>query len=238
MRQPVKIKLCGLTRPLDIEAANELMPEYIGFVFAPSSKRYVAPREAGKLRSLLHPAIAPVGVFVNTPPGQVAKLLNCGIIDIAQLHGAEDEDYISYLRTLTAKPLIKAFRITTEQDLRSARTSSADYVLLDSGPGGTGTPFNWTLLDASGAKRPDAPDTSATAFKPPQAAPFPRPYFLAGGLSCTNIAEAMRTLTPYAVDVSSGIETNGCKDPEKMRAFVHTIRNTPRPHRGVPRANI
>lgn len=196
-----KIKLCGLSRPCDIETANELMPEYIGFVFAPKSRRYVSPELAAALKKQLNPAIKAVGVFVNEEPETIATYLSAGIIDIAQLHGNESETYIRQLRSLTGKPLIQAFRIDTEQDIESANESSADYILLDSGEGGTGTAFDWQLLRQ-----------------------ISRPYFLAGGLTPHNIEDTVKTLAPYAVDVSSGIETNGYKDRNKMTAFVTAVR--------------
>ena len=198
-----KIKLCGLSRPCDIEAANELMPEYIGFVFAPKSRRYVSPEQAAALKAQLNPAIKAVGVFVNEAPETIAAYLKDEIIDIAQLHGGESESYIRQLRSLTDKPLIQAFRIDTEQDIESANESSADYVLLDSGEGGTGTAFDWHLLRQ-----------------------INRPYFLAGGLTPHNIEDAVKTLAPYAVDISSGIETNGYKDRNKMTAFVNNVRKS------------
>ena len=106
-----KIKLCGLTRPGDIDTANELKPDYIGFVFAGASRRYVSPAEAAALKKRLDPGIPAVGVFVDEPPASVAALLNTGTIDLAQLHGSEDEAYIRLLRSLTDKPIIQAFRI-------------------------------------------------------------------------------------------------------------------------------
>ena len=196
-----KIKFCGLTRPEDIAAANALKPEYIGFVFAPKSKRYVSPQQAALLRARLDPAIKAVGVFVNEPPEAVARLLNENILDIAQLHGQEDAAYLARLRSLTAKPLWQAFRVETAAGLAAAARSTADMVLLDSGAGGTGTVFNWKLLQG-----------------------FPRPYILAGGLDADNAADAVTRLHPYAVDVSSGIETAGKKDPAKMAAFAAAVR--------------
>lgn len=195
-----KIKLCGLTRPCDIEAANELKPEYIGFVFAPKSRRYVSPEKAADLKKQLHPDISAIGVFVNENIDNVAKLLNDGIIDIAQLHGTENEDYINHLRKLTDKPIIKAFRVDTKQDVTNAEKCSADYVLLDSGAG-TGTVFDWELIKS-----------------------VQRPYFLAGGLNPDNVKNAVETLKTYAVDISSGIETDGVKDKNKMAAFVAAVR--------------
>lgn len=196
-----KIKLCGLSRPCDIEAANELQPEYIGFVFAPKSRRHVSPEQAAILKEQLNPAIKAVGVFVNEAPETIAAYLKDEIIDIAQLHGGESESYIQQLRKFTDKPLIQAFRIDTEQDIEAANASSADYILLDSGEGGTGTAFDWRLLRQVN-----------------------RPYFLAGGLTPHNIEDAVQTLAPYAVDVSSGIEANGYKDKNKMNAFVTAVR--------------
>lgn len=196
-----KIKLCGLSRPCDIAYVNELRPEYIGFIFARKSKRYVSPEQAAALKAELSPGILAVGVFVNEPIESIAALLQCGTIDVAQLHGAETEDDISALRALTGKPIIKAFRIDTEADIRAAQASSADYVLLDSGSGGTGTVFDWRLIQK-----------------------MERPYFLAGGLNPDNVASAVAALHPYAVDVSSGIETADYKDPEKMRSFVCAVR--------------
>ena len=196
-----KIKLCGLTRPEDIAAANALKPEYIGFVFAAKSKRAVSREMAAELKAQLSPEIKAVGVFVNEAPETVAGLLNADIIDIAQLHGQEDESYISRLRTLTNKPIIRAFHVDGPESLVKAEKSPADFILLDSGAGGTGTAFDWTLLEK-----------------------FERPYFLAGGLGPDTVGNAVKRLHPYAVDVSSGIETAGKKDEQKMAAFVAAVR--------------
>ena len=130
----------------------------------------------------------------------MAELLNDNVIDIAQLHGGEDEEYIKKLRTLSDKPIIKAFLLKSEIDAERAEKSTADYILVDSGTG-TGKSFDWELLKN-----------------------ISRPYFLAGGLCCENISQAITALDPYAVDVSSGIETNGCKDKNKMAAFVAAVR--------------
>ena len=199
-----KIKLCGLSRSGDIDAANDLLPDFIGFVFAPKSRRYVSPETAAELRARLDPAVRAVGVFVNEPPERVAALLAAGTIDIAQLHGAEDEAYIARLRQMTDRPVIKAFRVDTAADLAAARESSADFILLDNGAGGTGEAFDRSLL-----------------------AGFDREYILAGGLDSETVASAVRALRPFAVDVSSGIETGGFKDTEKMRAFVEAVRAVP-----------
>ena len=196
-----KIKFCGMMRAADIAAANALHPDYIGFVFALKSRRAVTPEQAAALKAALLPGIRAVGVFVNAPPAQVAALLAAGPIDIAQLHGQEDEAYLQALRALTDKPVIKAFRVDSAADLQRAAAFPSDGLLLDSGAGGTGTAFDWTLLRD-----------------------FRRPYFLAGGLSAENVGEAIQKYNPYAVDVSSGIETDGKKDAEKMAAFAAAVR--------------
>lgn len=195
-----KIKLCGLSRPEDIQAANRLRPDYVGFVFAPKSKRYVTPPEARALKGALDAGIRAVGVFVDAPLEQVASLLNRGVIDVAQLHGHEDDGYIQMLRQQTGRPIWQAFRVAHVGDLAPAQTSAADCILLDSGAG-TGKVFDWDLLRY-----------------------VDRPYFLAGGLDAQNVSCAVRQAHPYGVDVSSGIETDGRKDQEKMAQFVAAVR--------------
>lgn len=197
----IRIKLCGLTRPCDIEAVNDLRPDYIGFVFAKKSRRYVSPEQAAELKSLLRPGILAVGVFVDEEIGRITALLSSGVIDLAQLHGGEDETYIERMRERTDRPIIKAFRVEGEEDIEKAQASAADYVLLDSGGGGTGKAFDRELL-----------------------ARIDWPYFLAGGLDASTVGEAVKRWRPYAVDVSSGIETNGVKDAEKMRRFMEAVR--------------
>ena len=196
-----KLKLCGLSRSCDIEAANRLKPDYIGFVFAKKSRRYIDPAQARALRAGLDKGISPVGVFVNESPEAIADLVHSGTIDVVQLHGSEDEAFLRKLLGLVSCPIIKAFSVKTPQDVRIACESSADFILLDSGGGGTGTVFDWNLLE-----------------------PIRRPWFLAGGLSPENAADAIRRLAPYGVDVSSGIETDGVKDRQKMNDFVRAVR--------------
>lgn len=195
-----KIKLCGLMRPQDIVEANRLGPDYVGFVFAPKSARMVLPSEAKKLREALDPSIKAVGVFVNEPAYEVAWLLNQGVIDIAQIHGHEDAAYLHCLRNLTDKPVWQAFRIKSREDVERAKRSSADRILLDSGAG-TGLSFNWGFIGE-----------------------LQRPYLLAGGLTPGSVGLALKKLSPWGVDVSSGIETDGRKDPEKIAAFVAAVR--------------
>lgn len=191
-----KIKLCGITRMEDIESINQLGVDYIGFVFAPKSKRYITPQNAKKLRDALEEGIQVVGVFVDAPMEYVASLLDNQIIDIAQLHGEEDADYIKTLKELCHKPVIKAFRMNDVSDTAGIEQCCADYVLLDSGAG-SGEVFDWNLMKE-----------------------IKRPFFLAGGLGIQNVEQAIQETHPFAVDVSSGIETGGLKDKEKMAAFV------------------
>ncbi len=129
-----KVKICCLRRAEDIVFANELMPDYVGFVFAKASKRYVLPEEAKKLKWMLNPNICAVGVFVNEPMERMLALIESGMIEAIQLHGAE------------------TVRIATSEDVRLAEQSAADFILLDHGGGGTGESFDWSLLD--GIKRP------------------------------------------------------------------------------------
>ncbi|MDD5935912.1 MAG: phosphoribosylanthranilate isomerase [Clostridiales bacterium] len=196
-----KIKLCGISRLEDISAVNELKPEYIGFVFAKNSKRFVSPSMAAQLKEKLLDSIQAVGVFVNEPVENVAKLLKENTIDVAQLHGSEDHDYIMKLRNLINKPIIKAFRIN---DIANMECCSADYVLIDSGAG-SGKTFKWNLIKN-----------------------LKRPFFLAGGLDAQNVNDAVNEIHPFAVDVSSGIESNGVKDYTKMAKFVAAVRKEER----------
>ena len=122
-----KIKLCGLSRPEDIQAANALQPACVGFVFAPKSKRYVTPAQAADLKRGLDPAIRAVGVFVNAPPEEAAALANEGVIDLIQLHGGEGEAYLQTLRALTPKPILQAFRVDTAADVAAAEASEPTW---------------------------------------------------------------------------------------------------------------
>jgi len=186
-----KIKICGLSRPADIETVNIEKPDYIGFVFA-ESKRKVDPVQAADLRKLLSPDIIPAGVFVNESVENILSLVRAGIIDVIQLHGTETEEYIAELKSMTDKIIIKANR----------RSQSADYLLFDNIIPGSGQTFDWSLIGE-----------------------INKPYFLAGGLNIENIAVAVK-LNPFAVDVSSGVETSGIKDPVKIKEFIRRVRKS------------
>lgn len=194
------IKLCGLKRPQDINFANEVSPTHIGFVFAPKSKRYVSPEYAYKLRQNLCTDIIPVGVFVNEKAENIVKLVRNRVIDAVQLHGNEDDLYISYLRKHSDCNIIKAFKIKTPEDIMIANKCTADIILLDSGEG-SGQEFDHSFINGINRK-----------------------YFLAGGLTPQNVQSVIENLRPYGVDASSSLETNGFKNKEKMAAFTEAVR--------------
>ena len=249
-----KIKICGLRTPADVAAVNASLPEYAGFIFVPKRRRYIAPAQAAILCRQLDPRIRPVGVFVDARVEEILEALGHCPLDMVQLHGAEDNDYIAMLRaayrdrfTVESRDaavdiapaadlgpgtinssleklnrnligpgpipagerwrrdlcIVKAFRVEGADDIRRAEASAADEILLDHGAGGTGERFDWTLLQYCR-----------------------RRFFLAGGLTPDNVDDAIRVAQPYAVDVSSSLETDGRKDPEKIRRFVAAVRRS------------
>lgn len=195
-----KIKMCGLRRTEDIRFANQIMPEFVGFVFAENSKRCITPETAAQLRWELDYRIASVGVFVDAPVSFVADLARREVIDMVQLHGSENSSYISKLRSLVDVPIIQSFRVSSPYDIECAALSDADFVLLDSGAG-SGKSFDHSLIKG-----------------------LSRPYFLAGGLTPENVGEAVAELSPYAADASSSLEIDGVKSFERMKAFAEAIR--------------
>ena len=197
-----KLKICGLTCEEDIAAVNEVKPDFAGFIReVPSSRRNLSAEQMKVLVKGLDKEILPVGVFVDARPELPISLLHDGSLWAAQLHGNEDEEYIEKIQNMTGKPVIKAFSIKTPEDVQRALRSPADYILLDQGTGGTGEPFDWSLVP-----------------------PVRRPFFLAGGIGFENLREAISTLHPWAVDLSSSLETNGKKDPVKIRQIVRMLK--------------
>ena len=194
-----KIKLCGIKSEDDIKVINEVLPDYIGFVFVLKSKRYISFDTANTLKSKLDNRVKAVGVFVNEDIENIAYLVKNKIIDIVQLHGNEDESYINILKTKINVPIIYAYQIKSKADIKSAKNDT-DFILLDAGAG-CGETFDEALLED-----------------------FDNEYFLAGGLSIDNIKEKIIKLHPFGVDVSSGIETEGKKDAAKIRKFVSLVR--------------
>jgi len=199
------VKLCGLSRLQDIEMVNEVLPEYIGFVFA-KSKRQVNEGIARGLKASLDSRIKSVGVFVNDTTERIADICNEGILDIVQLHGDEDEAYIRNLKEKISKPIIKAVRVQQKEDIRKAQELSCDYLLFDTYRkdqyGGCGETFDWSLISRGN-----------------------KPYFLAGGINRDNVLQAIRIANPYAVDISSSVETDGVKDRHKIIEIVSNIRS-------------
>ena len=198
-----KIKICGLRRIEDIEAVNHALPDYIGFVFA-QSRRRVDIKTAVMLKEKLDIGIKAVGVFVNEDISAISEIVQSGIIDLIQLHGDEDDLYIERLKEICDCPVIKAVGVGSTLPLLP---KAADYLLFDTistQRGGVGKAFDWNILNEY----------------------HNMPYFLAGGLSTENVSEALSQLLPFCVDVSSGVETDGFKDPEKINEFVQLVRRT------------
>lgn len=197
----VKIKICGIKRLEDIEIVNRYRPDYIGFVFA-DSKRKVSHDLARKLKDNLDSDIISVGVFVDAPENEILELFGDGIIEVAQLHGHESEEYISDLKDKTNGELIiiNAIEMNDEVDLLQYNDSIADYLLLDSGKG-SGKTFDWGLI------RKD----------------LKKEFFLAGGLDSENVTLAVDEFDPYAVDLSSSLETDGFKDEIKIKEIMEVI---------------
>lgn len=206
-----RIKLCGMRRLEDIEVVNELKPDYVGFIFAQKSRRYVRPDQAKQLIQRLAPSIKAVGVFVNDMDAQAVVDIarSCGL-GAVQLHKDKDDARVDAIHTLTvkdSKPLtiIRAFSIASAEDVDPVEKSHADLVLVDHGGGGTGESFDWSLIQS-----------------------LERDFFLAGGLTPENVGEAIHLTKPLAVDASSSLETDGFKDPQKMRVFVQAVHDTDR----------
>ena len=216
-----KVKMCGISKVETIPAVVEAKPDYMGLVFAPS-KRQVTVDQAKILVEELHrgyakkygsdtehdknDTIKTVGVFVNETVDNLVTIANEANLDAVQLHGDEDEAFIQSLKERTNVEVWKAIQIRTAADTEKWIDSSADMLLFDAyhkdERGGTGEVFDWSSLDA-----------------------FERPFMLAGGIDSTNVARAIRTVRPYGIDTSSGIETNGVKDDEKITAFTKIVKS-------------
>lgn len=208
-----KIKLCGMMRDCDIEFANAALPDYVGFVFA-ETRRKVTIEQAAKFRAMLHKDIQAVGVFVDADVTYVGGLLKEGIIDITQLHGKEDAEYVSRLRDICDKPVIKAVKVICKEDVITTAKLDVDYLLLDTYrkgvPGGTGERFDWDIIDEL---RENERGQEICG----------KPFFLAGGLNTGNLREAA-AVGAYGLDISTGIETDGYKDRDKMIDAVQIVR--------------
>lgn len=203
-------------KPCDIEYANRVKPDFVGFIFA-NTRRKISAAQAKQFREALDAEIPAVGVFVNEDISVITSLVQNGCIDLIQLHGEEDADYIRRLREVCDVPVIKAVKVQTVEQIRQAAALPVDYLLLDTYRkgvlGGTGEAFDWELLREAKAA---AGDTAEGEL-------FGKPYFLAGGLHAGNLREAA-ALGSYGLDVSSGIETDGSKDFTKMVEVMELMR--------------
>ena len=203
-RNMTKVKICGLYRDDDIDYVNEVLPDYIGFViYYPKSHRSIDLFEAKRLKEKLDSKIKAIGVFVNQHIELVKTAYRQGIIDIVQLQGDENEEYIRTLKDKLGITIIKSFSIKTELDIELANKSNADIVLLYTEPN-EGEEYYKFILDKIKDIKKD--------------------YILAGGLNADNVGSIVKNLHPYCVDVSSGVETDKKKDLEKIRNFVKAVR--------------
>ena len=220
-----KVKMCGISKVETIPAIVDAKPDYMGLVFAPS-KRQVTVEQAKILIEELHrgyakkygsdtehdknDTIKTVGVFVNETVDNLVTIANEANLDAVQLHGDEDEAFIQSLKERTNVEVWKAVQIRSAADAEAWIDSRADMLLFDAyhkdERGGTGEVFDWSCLDE-----------------------FERPFMLAGGIDSTNVARAIRTVRPYGIDISSGIETDGVKDDEKIKAFTNIVRTIAMP---------
>lgn len=207
----MKIKTCGLFREEDINYANELKPDYIGFVFA-ESKRKVRVEKAYNLKNKLDKEIKSVGVFVNDNLDFILNLIREKIIDIIQLHGNEDNDFLDNLKTKTNAKIIKFIPVENADSILNSLNIFSDFILLDNLKGGVGKTFNWNYLK------------EAFELNKKFIEVFNKKYFLAGGLNKENINEALK-FNPYCVDLSGGLETDGIKDFEKMKYIINITKN-------------
>lgn len=230
-RHLTRVKLCGLQRPEDIVLADRYRPDYVGFVFWPGSHRYVTPKTAGELTAALDPSIRKVGVFLDEGVAQVVETVRVAGLDLVQLHGGENAEMVRRIREEAGVPIVKACKLMpadaagpgragtvreAEQALTNvlAASRTADYLLLDAGDG-EGRRFDWSLLEEDSCAGGEASETVLLARTV-----LRERGFLAGGLTAANVGEAIARLRPFAVDVSSALETNGYKDEEKVAAFM------------------
>ena len=204
-------------KPCDIEYANRVKPDFVGFIFA-NTRRKISAAQAKQFREALDAEIPAVGVFVNEDIPVIASLVQDGCIDMIQLHGEEDADYIRRLREICDVPVIKAVKVQTVEQIRQTAALPVDYLLLDTYRkgvlGGTGEAFDWELLREARAAAGDNAEGEL----------FGKPYFLAGGLHAGNLREAA-ALGSYGLDISSGIETDGSKDFTKMVEVMKLLRS-------------
>lgn len=203
----MKLKFCGIRRKEDVCFCNQLLPDYMGMILSPGFRRSVSPTLAAELAAEKRKEIRAVGVFVDAPVEEMVQMAKRIPLDVIQLHGEETAEIIAALREKTGLPVWKAVRMQKLQDIWAARQFGADMLLIEGftpgQAGGTGQTADWQLLAE---------------------AALTESYFLAGGLCPENLRAALTQLHPTGVDLSSGIETDGVKDWEKMREIVKIVR--------------
>ncbi len=198
-----KIKICGLRRKEDIVYVNAARPDYCGFILnVPQSRRNMDPEGLKGLLEELDPGIVPVGVFVNEDTNTILRIVRESGLKMIQLHGQEGEEMVRTIRETAGVPVIKAVSVKSREDVERAAGFPADYLLFDCGTGGTGRSFDWSCLEEA-----------------------KQPYFLAGGIGIHNMKEAVERFHPFAVDLSSSVETDGVKDEKKIADAVHMLRS-------------
>ena len=217
-----KIKICGISREEDIAAVNRYRPDFIGFVFD-ESKRKVTVSQAAHLAGMLDKAVIPVGVFVDSPPDRIIDIARRGIISMVQLHGNEADDEIIYIHRKTGLKVIRSVTVRTAKDIVKAAQSPADMLLLDNGKG-TGNTFNWHIFKDYMDGMVDTNMETSDIKEERQVLIGGKPFMVAGGIDLSNIKEALQ-IPAYAVDLSGGAETDGVKDPEKIRKLVEAVRS-------------
>jgi phosphoribosylanthranilate isomerase len=199
----IKVKICGIRDEITAKAAVDAGADALGFIFVPRSKRYIHPRKAQSIIASLPPGIDAVGVFVNSPPNMVYETAVQCKLSAIQLHGEEDPHHYSQ----AGLPVVKCIKVRNKSNLDKLNSFKADAILLDSYhplmAGGSGRPFNWSIWENREAKLP---------------------LILAGGLTIENVCTAIKTVQPNAVDVSSGVETNGIKDIRKIETFIVKVK--------------
>lgn len=201
------IKICGIRRSEDVGYVNLFLPDYIGFILAPGYRRTVDINDARYLAGKLSSRIKKVGVFVDQPAENAARVASYVGLDVIQLHGSEDNEYIKKLKRLTDLPVWNVFKVKNTEEVKKADESLADMILLDTyspdTAGGTGKKVNTDIIKDSGIKRD---------------------FIIAGGINCENVCSIINEVGPFGVDVSGGTETDGVKDMNKIAGIIKKVR--------------
>ena len=198
----IKVKICGISHESEIGIINELVPDYVGFVFISKNRHFVSPEFASLLRSKLRKGIQTVGVFADSSLKTVAMCVETAGLQMVQLHGNETGEYVAALREYIRCPIMKVYKVKKPIDAEKAMYSTADYAMLDGGSAGDGKTFDWSMIGK-----------------------LHRKFFLSGGLTPENVTQALDLpFKPFAVNVSSGVESNRIKDYKKIMKFIAAVR--------------